>query len=84
LRLKTHSSIIPTTTQANGDTTVKCSRQECQAAGQCKCKSQSGSSSSEEKIYEMIGECYIHGMMDGEALLYQQKKDIKTRTFRIR
>lgn len=86
LRQRTHSSANPATvtTQANGDTTVKCSRTECQAAGQCKCKTQSGSSSSEEKIYEMIGECYIHGMMDGEALLYQQKKDIKTRAFRIR
>lgn len=84
LRQKAFSSMIPTITQVNGDTTMKCSRAECQAAGQCKCKTQSGSSSSEEQIFEMIGECYIHGMMDGEALLYQQKKDVKTRTFRIR
>ncbi|EEA22069.1 Ankyrin and HET domain protein [Talaromyces marneffei ATCC 18224] len=83
LRQKTVST-FPTTTQTNGDIAGKCSRPECQAAGQCKCKTPSGSSSSEEKIFEMIGECYIHGMMDGEALLYQQKKDIKTRTFRIR
>lgn len=86
LRQKTLPAVVPTTIQANGETVVKCSKPECQAAGQCKCKtvSRSGSSSSGEKIYEMIGECYIHGMMDGEAGLYQQKEDIKTRTFRIR
>lgn len=34
--------------------------------------------------YEFIGECYVHGMMDGEALEYQNFKQIKPRTFELR
>lgn len=26
--------------------------------------------------YELLGECYIHGMMDGEAMLYQNEGDV--------
>ncbi|EED16228.1 Ankyrin and HET domain protein [Talaromyces stipitatus ATCC 10500] len=88
LRQKTVPIVPAIVPQTSGDAAVKCSKPECQAAGQCKCKTTTaqsrGSWSSDEKIFEMIGECYIHGMMDGEAGLYQQKKEIKTRTFRIR
>jgi len=34
--------------------------------------------------YELIGECYIHGMMDGEAISYRRSKQIETQTFDIR
>ena len=34
--------------------------------------------------YEMLGECYIHGMMDGEAMAYQNNEGIKTTVFEIR
>ncbi|OAX82494.1 hypothetical protein ACJ72_03149 [Emergomyces africanus] len=34
--------------------------------------------------YELIGECYVHGMMDGEALAYKQKNKIKGENFDIR
>jgi hypothetical protein len=34
--------------------------------------------------YEFIGECYVHGMMDGEAIEYQNFKGIKPRTFELR
>lgn len=69
-------------TTLNGES-VKCQRPDCPGADECKCKS-TKKTVSDDKIFEMIGECYIHGMMDGEALLYQHKNDIKTRTFKIR
>jgi hypothetical protein len=34
--------------------------------------------------YEMLGECYIHGMMDGEAMAHQNDKGIPWRVFEIR
>lgn len=34
--------------------------------------------------YEFIGECYIHGMMDGEAIKYQNDEDIKAQVFELR
>lgn len=34
--------------------------------------------------YEFIGECYVHGMMDGEAIEYQNFKEIKPQTFELR
>ena len=34
--------------------------------------------------YRFIGECYLHGMMDGEAISYQNEKDIKAETFELR
>ena len=34
--------------------------------------------------YEMLGECYIHGMMDGEAMAYQNDNGIRTSVFEIR
>ncbi|KAL9088486.1 MAG: hypothetical protein Q9165_006210 [Trypethelium subeluteriae] len=34
--------------------------------------------------YEMFGECYIHGMMDGEAMAYQNNKGCPTTVFEIR
>ena len=36
--------------------------------------------------YELLGECYIHGMMDGEAMLYQNEADnpVPSQVFEIR
>jgi hypothetical protein len=34
--------------------------------------------------YKLIGECYVHGMMDGEAIKYQQKEKIEDRNFDLR
>lgn len=36
--------------------------------------------------YEFIGECYVHGMMDGEAIEYQNQhiQQLKARTFELR
>jgi hypothetical protein len=36
--------------------------------------------------YEFIGECYVHGMMDGEAVEYQNRNDskMKRRIFELR
>lgn len=34
--------------------------------------------------YEFIGECYVHGMMDGEAFRYKHVMGIKTTMFELR
>ena len=34
--------------------------------------------------YEMMGECYVHGMMDGEAMASQNNEGIRTSVFEIR
>ncbi|KAI9696674.1 MAG: hypothetical protein M1820_008048 [Bogoriella megaspora] len=34
--------------------------------------------------YRMFGECYIHGMMDGEAMAHQNNEGISTNVFEIR
>jgi len=34
--------------------------------------------------YEMMGECYVHGMMDGEAMAHQNNEGILTTVFEIR
>jgi len=34
--------------------------------------------------YEIIGECYVHGMMNGEALEWQNEKEVKARVFELR
>jgi hypothetical protein len=34
--------------------------------------------------YEFIGECYVHGMMDGDAIKYQSQNEIKPRVFELR
>ena len=34
--------------------------------------------------YEMMGECYVHGMMDGEAMAHQNNEGILTTIFEIR
>jgi hypothetical protein len=34
--------------------------------------------------YELLGESYIHGMMDGEAMAYQNAEEIKAQVFEIR
>jgi hypothetical protein len=34
--------------------------------------------------YEMMGECYVHGMMDGEAMAHQNNEGISTTVFEIR
>ena len=34
--------------------------------------------------YEFVGECYLHGMMDGEAIKYQNQNDIKAEMFELR
>lgn len=33
--------------------------------------------------YKFIGECYLHGMMDGEAITYQNDKNVMAETFEI-
>lgn len=34
--------------------------------------------------YQFLGECYIHGMMDGEAMAYQNKESIPSQLFELR
>lgn len=34
--------------------------------------------------YEFIGECYVHGMMDGDAIKYQNQNEIRARVFELR
>jgi hypothetical protein len=34
--------------------------------------------------YQFLGEAYVHGMMDGEAMEYQNTQDIKTSLFELR
>lgn len=34
--------------------------------------------------YEVLGECYVHGMMDGEAMAYQNEKGIRAQVFELR
>ena len=34
--------------------------------------------------YEFVGECYLHGMMDGEAIKYQNDNEIKAELFELR
>ena len=34
--------------------------------------------------YKLIGECYVHGMMDGEAFSHQRDKNIKHQWFELR
>lgn len=34
--------------------------------------------------YQLLGECYVHGMMDGEAMLYQNEESIASVVFEIR
>ena len=34
--------------------------------------------------YEVIGECYVHGMMDGEAIEEQNFNKIPSRVFELR
>lgn len=34
--------------------------------------------------YKMLGECYVHGMMDGEAMAHQNNEGIPTTVFEIR
>ena len=34
--------------------------------------------------YEFLGECYVHGMMDGEAIEFQNFEEIKAQTFELR
>ena len=34
--------------------------------------------------YDFLGECYRHGMMDGEAMLYQNQHSIPARVFELR
>jgi hypothetical protein len=38
----------------------------------------------EKWYYEMLGECYVHGMMDGEAMAHQNDKGIPRTVFEIR
>jgi hypothetical protein len=34
--------------------------------------------------YEFIGECYVHGMMDGEAIKYQNDHEVRAQVFELR
>lgn len=34
--------------------------------------------------YEFLGECYIHGMMDGEAMAYQNDENLRAQVFELR
>ena len=40
--------------------------------------------SADKYHYEFVGECYIHGMMDGEAIKYQNDNHIKAEMFELR
>jgi Heterokaryon incompatibility protein (HET) len=44
----------------------------------------SSSSSKSDHYYEFIGECYIHGMMDGEALRHQRIRGLQQQDFELR
>jgi Heterokaryon incompatibility protein (HET) len=44
----------------------------------------SSSSSKSDHHYEFIGECYIHGMMDGEALRHQRIRGLQQQDFELR
>ena len=33
--------------------------------------------------YQLLGECYLHGMMNGEAILYQNREGIKQEIFEL-
>lgn len=35
-------------------------------------------------FYEFLGECYIHGMMDGEAMAYQNHNIVRAQVFELR
>jgi hypothetical protein len=35
-------------------------------------------------FYKMIGECYVHGMMNGEAIDHQNVEDLPRTIFEIR
>ena len=34
--------------------------------------------------YELLGECYVHGIMDGEAMEFQIQNNIRAETFELR
>jgi hypothetical protein len=34
--------------------------------------------------YQFLGEAYVHGIMDGEAMDYQNTQEIKTEIFELR
>lgn len=34
--------------------------------------------------FELIGECYVHGMMNGDAIGWQNEKGIKPMVFELR
>lgn len=57
-----------------------CSENGCQ----CGCQNCTSGYESGPISYELIGECYVHGMMDGEALAYKQKYKIKGQNFDVR
>ncbi|KAF7511266.1 hypothetical protein GJ744_004831 [Endocarpon pusillum] len=37
-----------------------------------------------DHYYQFIGECYIHGMMDGEALRHQRTRELQQQEFELR
>jgi hypothetical protein len=37
-----------------------------------------------EHHYELVGDCYVHGMMDGEAFTMQQARNIPQTQFELR
>jgi hypothetical protein len=40
--------------------------------------------SNNQYFYKVIGECYVHGMMEHEAIQYQNEQDIKPEVFELR
>lgn len=42
------------------------------------------SSNKNDHYYKFIGECYIHGMMDGEALRHQRIRKLQQQEFELR
>ena len=38
---------------------------------------------SNEETFKLIGECFIYGMMDGEAMDFKLSRGIETQTFAI-
>jgi len=37
-----------------------------------------------DDYYEFLGECYLHGMMNGEAIKWQNEENIRTQSFELR
>ncbi len=46
--------------------------------------SSSGQDKEPDYYYKLVGECYVHGMMDSEAIKLQNEGDFEARVLEIR